>query len=64
MRSSVNTIIVIIVFTLSKVSFVKAQKISNVSDYLYVNTYVNPVLPGDHPDSTLLQMFRDIMMYL
>jgi hypothetical protein len=63
MRSSVYTIVVIIVFTLLKVSFIIAQESSNKSDYQQVNTYINPVLPGEHPDSTLLQMFRIIMMH-
>ncbi len=28
-------------------------------NYQQVNTYVNPVLPGDHPDPTLLQVGKD-----
>jgi beta-xylosidase len=59
MRSSVYTIVVIIVFTLLNIYFVKAQEISKISDYQHVNTYVNPVLPGDHPDPTLLKMGED-----
>src|ERR1043166_4165326 len=30
-----------------------------VSNYQEVNTYVNPVLPGDHPDPTLLKVGDD-----
>jgi beta-xylosidase len=38
-----------------------AQKLpSNTSsNYTQVNTYVNPVLPGDHPDPTLLKVGDD-----
>jgi len=31
----------------------------SVSNYSQVNTYVNPVLPGDHPDPTLLKVGDD-----
>ncbi|GAB2808100.1 hypothetical protein GCM10027043_03950 [Ferruginibacter profundus] len=31
----------------------------SVSNYNQVNTYVNPVLPGDHPDPTLLKVGDD-----
>ena len=59
MRSSVYTIRMIIIFILLKIPFVKAQDISNMSEYQHVNTYVNPVLPGDHPDPTLLKVGED-----
>ena len=37
------------------------QPVNNnaVSNYQQVNTYVNPVLPGDHPDPTLLKVGND-----
>ncbi len=59
MRRPVYTIIGIIVFILMKAPFVMAQESSNKSDYQQVNTYVNPVLPGDHPDPTLLRVGDD-----
>jgi beta-xylosidase len=58
MRKSLFTITGIIVFILLKASFTMAQK-SSISDYQLVNTYVNPVLPGDHPDPTLLKVGDD-----
>jgi beta-xylosidase len=36
-----------------------AQISEDKSNYLQVNTYVNPVLPGDHPDPTLLKAGDD-----
>lgn len=33
--------------------------IESSSNYHQVNTYVNPVLPGDHPDPTLLKVGND-----
>jgi beta-xylosidase len=36
-----------------------AQNISDKSNCQHVNTYVNPVLPGDHPDPTLLKVGED-----
>jgi xylan 1,4-beta-xylosidase len=59
MRRSVYTTILIVVFTVLKASFALAQQSSVKSDYLQVNTYVNPVLPGDHPDPTLLKSGDD-----
>lgn len=38
---------------------IKSQDHSDKSDYQQVNTYVNPVLPGDHPDPTLLKVGDD-----
>lgn len=49
MRKSFFTIIGIIVFTLLNVSFIMAQGNPDKSYYQQVKTYVNPVLPGDHP---------------
>jgi beta-xylosidase len=40
-------------------SFIAAQGSSDKSNYRQVNTYVNPVLPGDHPDPTLLKVGDD-----
>jgi len=59
MKRSFYTFIGIVCFTFLKVSFLLAQDNSNKSDYLQVNTYVNPVLPGDHPDPTLLRVGDD-----
>lgn len=35
------------------------QKNGSTSNYSNVNTYANPVLPGDHPDPTLLKVGSD-----
>ena len=59
MRSSFYTLVGFMVLTLLKASFLMAQNISDKSNYLQVNTYVNPVLPGDHPDPTLLKVGDD-----
>jgi xylan 1,4-beta-xylosidase len=59
MRKSFYTIIGIIVFTLLNVSFIMAQGNPDKSYYQQVKTYVNPVLPGDHPDPTLLKVGDD-----
>ena len=45
--------------TLLKASIVMAQTVEDKSNYQQVNTYVNPVLPGDHPDPTLLKVGDD-----
>jgi beta-xylosidase len=36
----------------------------NTSDYQQVKTYVNLVLPGDHPDPTLLKVGDDFYIPL
>ena len=59
MRRSIYTIVGIIVLTVLKASFILAQDSSDKSNYQQVNTYVNPVLPGDHPDPTLLKAGDD-----
>jgi len=59
MRRSIYTILWIIVLTLLNASFILAQNSSDKSNYQQVNTYVNPVLPGDHPDPTLLKVGDD-----
>src|ERR1019366_3189293 len=47
-------------FTITNISFVFAQSNStDINNYQQVNTYVNPVLPGDHPDPTLLKVGDD-----
>jgi xylan 1,4-beta-xylosidase len=40
-------------------STISAQKNSDKLNFQQVNTYVNPVLPGDHPDPTLLKTGND-----
>lgn len=42
-----------------KTPFVYAQESFDKSYYQEVKTYVNPVLPGDHPDPTLLKVGDD-----
>ena len=59
MSRSVYTIAGIIVLTVLKASLILAQNSSDISNYQQVNTYVNPVLPGDHPDPTLLKVGDD-----
>ena len=59
MRKSIYTLAGLVVLTLLKASFLMAQNISDKSSYLQVNTYVNPVLPGDQPDPTLLKVGDD-----
>ena len=34
----------------------------SATDYQQANTFVNPVLPGDHPDPTLLKVGKDFYM--
>ena len=59
MRRSIYTIAWIIVLTIMKSSFILAQNSSDKSNYQQVKTYINPVLPGDHPDPTLLKVGDD-----
>ena len=42
-----------------KSTYTLAQKSDDKSFYQEVKTYVNPVLPGDHPDPTLLKVGDD-----
>jgi xylan 1,4-beta-xylosidase len=44
---------------LKPVFYSLAQNTSDKSNYQQVNTYNNPVLPGDHPDPTLLKVGDD-----
>lgn len=55
-RLSICALLVLLKFTA-----IQAQVISVDSTLLYqsVHTYVNPVLPGDHPDPTLLKVGND-----
>jgi len=53
------TAIGLVYLTILKPAFTLAQNISDKSNYQQVNTYVNPVLPGDHPDPTLLKVGDD-----
>jgi len=50
-----------IIFSLLNVLFVHGQSKETDSSLFYqtVKTYVNPVLPGDHPDPTLLKVGDD-----
>lgn len=51
----------IIILLLLDVVFAQAQqkKMDSASFYNEVKTYVNPVLPGDHPDPTLFRKGKD-----
>ena len=59
MRRSIYTLTWLVAFMLLKVSFIMAQENPDKSYYQQVKTYVNPVLPGDHPDPTLLKVGDD-----
>ena len=59
MNRSIYTLIALVAFILLKVSFIMAQGSPDKSYYQQVKTYVNPVLPGDHPDPTLLKVGDD-----
>src|ERR1035437_8802156 len=59
MKRSIYTLTALVAFTLLKVSFIMAQNNPDKSYYQEVKTYVNPVLPGDHPDPTLLKVGDD-----
>jgi beta-xylosidase len=58
-RSNFYTILVLAGLTMLKSSSIMAQDPSDKSYYQQVKTYVNPVLPGDHPDPTLLKVGDD-----
>jgi beta-xylosidase len=59
MRKSIFRLTWLAAFILLKVSFIMAQENPDKSYYQQINTYVNPVLPGDHPDPTLLKVGDD-----
>src|SRR5665811_1973365 len=51
--------LVLLSLTVLKSTTVDAQESSDKSFYQEVKTYTNPVLPGDHPDPTLLKVGDD-----
>jgi len=61
MGRNVSRIAAIMKVLLLSTVFVNAQntRIDSASFYNEVKTYVNPVLPGDHPDPTLLKVGDD-----
>jgi xylan 1,4-beta-xylosidase len=59
MRGSLFIFAGFIAASLLRTTVLIAQDSSDKSNYLQVNTYVNPVLPGDHPDPTLLKVGND-----
>src|SRR5687768_6837678 len=61
MKLNYRRLIGLINLLVMNASFINAQDSSaqSQSDYQQVNTYVNPVLPGDHPDPTLLKVGDD-----
>ena len=59
MRNYFYTSLVLISLTVLKSTTVEAQDQSDKSFYQEVKTYTNPVLPGDHPDPTLLKVGDD-----
>jgi beta-xylosidase len=56
MRNYFYTVLALISLVVLKSSPVEAQDQSDKSFYQEVKTYTNPVLPGDHPDPTLLKV--------
>ncbi|MGH2643190.1 MAG: family 43 glycosylhydrolase, partial [Chitinophagaceae bacterium] len=58
MKYYYHHIIIMISLLLCNISFANAQQdpTDSLSFYNQVKTYVNPVLPGDHPDPTLLKV--------
>ncbi|HPN60434.1 MAG TPA: family 43 glycosylhydrolase, partial [Chitinophagaceae bacterium] len=51
---------VIVLFFLNSMTAYGQQPLKNESlNYQQVNTYMNPVLPGDHPDPTLIRIGKD-----
>lgn len=59
MRDSFCSVLRVLGFVFLTFSCIDAQESSETSNYQQVNTYVNPVLPGDHPDPTLLKVGDD-----
>ena len=61
MKSSNHRVIGLVSLLLLNVVVVLGQKKNADSSVYYnqVNTYVNPVLPGDHPDPTMLKVGND-----
>jgi xylan 1,4-beta-xylosidase len=58
-RRFIFSVMGILCLTVMKGYFIMAQSSTDKSNYQQVNTYVNPVLPGDHPDPTLLKVGDD-----
>lgn len=56
--SHVIALLVVMFFT-CEFAIAQADPDIPISNYQHVNTYVNPVLPGDHPDPTLLKVGGD-----
>ena len=59
MQKYFYTALALISLTVLKPCVVQAQDQSDQSFYQEVKTYTNPVLPGDHPDPTLLKVGDD-----
>jgi xylan 1,4-beta-xylosidase len=59
MRNCFHTALAVISLTVLNPTKVEAQDPSDQSFYQEVKTYTNPVLPGDHPDPTLLKVGDD-----
>ncbi|MEO5562525.1 MAG: family 43 glycosylhydrolase [Chitinophagaceae bacterium] len=61
MNYNCRRVLSIVNLLMLNVSFIYAQTNStrSTSNYQRVNTYVNPVLPGDHPDPTMLKVGND-----
>jgi xylan 1,4-beta-xylosidase len=59
MRNYCSAIAGLVCLFLFKPFLIIAQINEDKSNFLQVNTYVNPVLPGDHPDPTLLRVGSD-----
>src|SRR6478752_315619 len=49
----------LMIILLTNVLITYAQNANDDSYYKKVKTYINPVLPGDHPDPTLLKVGND-----
>jgi xylan 1,4-beta-xylosidase len=59
MRNYFKVVLGLISLAVLKISLIQAQNNQDPSYYQEVKTYVNPVLPGDHPDPTLLKSGDD-----
>src|ERR1043165_4486176 len=61
MSSFFRCMIVLLAGTVMNATTALAQSApaADLSNYQQVNSYVNPVLPGDHPDPTLLKVGDD-----
>lgn len=58
-RKCLRRFFLFIIFFAINFSIAKGQKADDVANCQQVNTYTNPVLPGDHPDPTLLRVGND-----